>query len=150
MTHKFPGTNAVALLTHATFSGVTGAGKESEEFPMAVSPIDSNIVFTWDSAGGLWRSLDDGNHWQALWIPIAGIAVRDVKFSTTDAGTCYVFVSGKFIQDYHTGSTWLQVFNSPAYTGTILLDVSQPNTIYLSMAQNGLFKSTDADQLEPD
>lgn len=131
--------------SHATFSGVTGAGKGiGRVFPMAVSPVDSNIVFAGTPAGGLWRSLDDGNHWQALTDSIAGIAVRDVKFSTTDAGTCYVLFQGNLFKTIDTGSTWLQVFNSPAYTGTILLDVSQPNTIYLSIAQNGLFKSTDA------
>ena len=130
--------------SRASFSGITGAGKGiGRVFPFALSPVDTNIIFTGGSGVGVWRSFDDGLHWQSLSPPITGASLRDIKAHPANAAIWYMLCKGNLYKTTDTGSTWSTIYTSASTTGSILVDASQPSTVYLGLNGLGFYKSLD-------
>ncbi len=122
------------------YGSVRGIGRV---FPFSVSPADSNIIFAGTPSGGLWRSLDHGNHWIPLTDTIAGLSTQAVKTHPTLPAICFFLCGGDFYKTLDTGNTWQLIHPSSATSGRILMDATDPATVYLGLTGEGLYVSHD-------
>lgn len=112
-------------------------------------PKDSRTIF----AGGLrvWRSKDDGNHWQAVSPVLDGSAISAVEVAQADSKMVYVGTeNGGVFRSKDGGNTWSEDLASPVLPGfTITRLMTSPanaQVVYATVANSNahhVFRSKD-------
>ena len=121
-----------------------------------VDPNNPNIYYAGAPAGGIWKSLDNGNTWLPLsdflpQIGVSGIAIdhsnSDIIYIATgddDAGDSY---SVGVMKSLDAGLTWqttgLNPNNSPSSMNDIYIHPSNSNILWVA-TNSGVYKTTDA------
>ena len=135
----------------ATWTKLPTTGLPSFPIPMsmAVSPVNSAVVYLGVNSGGLFRSLDGGSTWNPLNLPIANLITSTIVFDPTTPSTIYVGTFNGLFRSTDSGSTWTPLNNFSGLTGTpdvrtIAIDPTTPATMYagLSSFSGGVFKTT--------
>jgi WD40 repeat protein len=91
---------------------------------IAISPSNPDTIYVGATRGGLWKSTDGGNTWQALPLPPFANAIGAITLHPRDPNTIFV-------------GTGDEVWFGPGQS-----DLGIPNTLY----GVGLYRSTDAGQ----
>ena len=113
---------------------------------LGVSPVNSAVVYAGMSNGGLFRSLDGGNTWTTVSLPVPGLTVFTIVFDPATSSTMYVGTGNGIFKSADSGSTWTPLNNFglgfPPNVRAIAIDPTTPSTIYTGTFGNGLFKTT--------
>ncbi|HEX5966481.1 MAG TPA: SBBP repeat-containing protein, partial [Pyrinomonadaceae bacterium] len=135
----------------ATWTKLPTTGLPGFIFPstMAVSPVNSAVVYLGSIIGGgngLFRSLDGGNTWNPVNLPIANAFPFSIVFDPTTPSTIYVG-AGSLFRSTDNGSTWTTLNNFSGLTlppdvRTIAIDSTTPGTMYAGTFSAGVFKTT--------
>ena len=126
---------------------------------MAFHPTDTNIMWVGAPSGGLWRTLDNGAHWENMTPDWPNLGVGDIVINPNHPDTMYLASGDGSVSDTYSfgllrsvdgGLTWEPTgltFNIPAGINfrRIALDPLQPHII-LAATNDGLKRSTDAAQ----
>ncbi len=130
---------------------------------VVVDPANSNIIYAGTCFGGVFKTIDGGNNWNALFDTESNLPIGDIILDPNNtnrvwagtgdkniSGTCYV--GGGIYLSTDAGSTWTNKGLANTYViSSILIDPSNSNTIYAGTMGNpfdtdnnrGLYKSTD-------
>ncbi len=126
-------------------------------YGLAVDPRNGNRIYAsgeWQGSGQLYRTDDGGQKWERIYTePAQGSVIISLAVDPSRDGTLYAGLStGTVIKSADAGATWSNVKNTafqlPAAGGGnpanhIVLDSRDPNTVYISYVNQGLFKSRD-------
>ena len=130
-------------------------------FKVVFDPDDTSIIYAgrgwwhWDS-GGLVKSVDGGLNWMTIGSPVNGLPdarVFDLALdhsSPIKSRTIYAASYGDGVyKSINGGTSWEAINNGIETDGeifvkSIVIDPEDPNTLYVSLDQNGgLFKTID-------
>src|SRR5687768_16370928 len=96
---------------------------------------------------GLFESIDDGNDWTNISLPIAGTFVFTIVFDPVTPSTMYLGTNGGVVKSVDTGSTWTTLNNFGLSPGNLpnvrglAIDPATPATMYVASFGQGLFKT---------
>jgi hypothetical protein len=132
----------------ATWSKLPATGLPVFQFPisLAVSPVNSAVVYAGTNNGGLFRSTDSGSTWTTVSLPVPGLVAFTIVFDPVTPSTMYVGTGNGVFKSADGGSTWTSLNNFglgfPPNVHAIAIDPTTPSTIYTGTFGNGLFKTT--------
>lgn len=132
---------------------------------LAIDPSSPSTFYAL-ADNGLLKSTDGGLNWSGVTAGLKTIAVAALAVSPVDASTLYTSAGNDVFKSLDGGASWNDLFSfqlfdspgsffpngSPAYPRSLLIDFSNPDTLYLStlrgdgdcyFADNLLFKSID-------
>jgi hypothetical protein len=133
---------------------------------IAVNPNNSNVIYEGTAGGGVWRSIDGGTTWLALFDrqPSLGIGGPGaVAIDPNNSNTVYVGTSGRVNQQPQGGlfkstdggASWIQLGSGypPGNSGNasqfvnqwinvIIVDPANSNLVYLG-SSSGIYRSVD-------
>lgn len=126
-------------------------------YGLAVDPKNGNRIYAsgeWQGSGQLYRSDDGGQKWDRIYTePAQGSIIISLAIDPTRDGTLYAGISsGVVVKTTDAGATWSNIKNTafqlPAAgqgnpANNIVLDAQDPDTLYISYINRGLFKSRD-------
>ena len=134
----------------STWTKTTSAGIPTNSFTiaLAVDPNNSSVVYAGFQNGGLFKSTDSGESWNAVsTAPVSFVQVNCIVFDPVTPATIYLGAGSGALKSTDSGATWTQLNNfgtlNPPTVRTIAIDPTTPLTVYAGTAGNGgLFKST--------
>jgi photosystem II stability/assembly factor-like uncharacterized protein len=130
---------------------------------IAVHPTDENIIFAGFADGGLWKTIDGGATWNAVFDNEVVQAIGSICFDPINPDNVYVGTGDPNISGYprggggmyksqDMGKTWQYIgLKAANIISKIVIPVSNPSTIYASAmgipfyknSDKGVYKSTD-------
>lgn len=105
-----------------------------------------NIIYVTSPGGGVWKTMDEGATWIPLtdnngaWLNMFSVAVDQQNPNIVYAGSN----AAQLIKSVNGGSTWESVGRLMSGTVNKILIHPSNSSILFAVAQNGIFKSTDA------
>ncbi len=112
---------------------------------IAVDPSNNSHIIVGANTGGVWSTLDGGANWTPLGDYFSNLYVYSVAIDPNDADT-YFFgsSSGLIYKSTDAGSTWnLLGTAGTSLVNKILLHPTDPNILYASVQNSGIFRSSD-------
>ncbi|MDR7255150.1 hypothetical protein J2X46_004152 [Nocardioides sp. BE266] len=133
---------------------------------IAISPNDGDVVYQGTAGGGVWRTLDGGDHWTPIFDRQLSLGIGEpgaIAIDPTDSSTIYVGTSSRVTPQaraglykstdggascirlgsgYPAGNTGNASQFFSCDINVIVVDPAAPQTVYLA-ASNGVFRSTD-------
>jgi photosystem II stability/assembly factor-like uncharacterized protein len=113
---------------------------------IAVSPVDSNLVWASGAGDGVWRTTNGGGHWAAHNNGITDTLIEQVAPSPTNAQVAYAAASngGGVFKTKDEGASWSSKNNglTDHHVDAIAIDPADSNHL-LAGTQTGVFESTD-------
>lgn len=124
---------------------------------VALDPQDPNIIYVGTPSSGLWRSLNNGNSWQALFTDLPSMGVSGIAIHPTDTDTIYIATgdgdgadtySAGVLKSVDGGSTWQTTglnwnISQTRTTRALRMHPSNPDVLYCATS-SGLHRTTDA------
>ncbi len=130
---------------------------------IATHPTDSNTFYIGAASGGLWKTTDHGNLWQALTDTFASLPIGCVTLDPHDPNTIYIgmgecnysgdsYPGNGLWRSIDAGLTWSFLgLGKTQYIAKIIVDPIDKNTIYACVpgpgdftdSNRGVWKSTD-------
>lgn len=130
---------------------------------LAICPADPNLILAGSSSGGIWRSLDAGEHFTPVSDNQADLAVGDIAFSPSNPNIVYAAMGSDFLgtgvlRSDDAGAHWHVVsgdtFGPRGTSPNILIDPTNPNRLWVaqysrldeasgSSFSSGVLRSTD-------
>ncbi len=130
---------------------------------IATHPTDSNIFYVGAAAGGLWKTIDHGNTWQALTDTFASLPIGCITLDPHDANTIYLgmgecnnsgdsYPGNGLWRSIDGGLTWNYLgLGKTQYIAKIIVDIANKNVIYACVpgpntaadSNRGIWKSND-------
>lgn len=122
-------------------------------------PQNSNIAWIGTPAGGLWKSIDGGQHWTTNTDKLTNLGISDIAIHPTNSNIMYIGTGDRDAGDTYSygvlksidgGNTWTQTGLTHNVTQQtritdLYINPSNPNII-LASTYGGIFRSTDAGQ----
>jgi photosystem II stability/assembly factor-like uncharacterized protein len=125
---------------------------------IAVDPQSPKTVFAATSRAGLFKSTNGGRRWHPLAIPLSATPIVSLAIASADPRTVYAGTGRGVFKTTDGGATWHGTNDglfpgkesayehewrlSEGYVQTLVVDPRDPETVYASTHQRGLFKST--------
>lgn len=122
---------------------------------IAIDPTNPDVIYVGTAAGGVWKTLDGGQTWEALWDTQETVAIGAIAVSVSSADTIYAgtgewtpgwsgnYGGAGFYVSTDAGATWSK---RPAvesrYIGQLVVDPTNDQRIWICGDQ-GLERSTD-------
>ncbi|MFM2192255.1 MAG: hypothetical protein RLZZ118_1212, partial [Bacteroidota bacterium] len=135
-------------------SGYDGMGRVTS---IAFHPTDSNIFYVAAPKGGLWKTLDGGNTYNAVGDNLPTVACGDVVIDPTFSNTLYVALNDRYgwwnytigiYKSTDDGATWHPTGLTHAYAdGKTIYDLAIHPTngqIVFSAENDGLYRTADS------
>jgi hypothetical protein len=133
---------------------------------IAFHPANANIIYAGATAGGLWRTVDEGTSWQALNGYIPQLGVSGIVVDADNPNTLYVlsgdgdsFANGGFIYQRRSigilkstdgGNSWFKLSNilpdGIIFYGFKLIQSPDFHNRFFACTSNGLYRSIDYGQ----
>jgi len=116
--------------------------------PVLIDPRNSNVMYAMDGVnGGIWKTTDGGANWTNITAYLNLPYVFNVSNMVMDPNNPNVLYSG----NYQSGGVWKTTDGGTTWNDTslgndiarILVDPTNSNIVYASIAGNNLYKSTD-------
>ena len=111
---------------------------------IAVDPTNSSVVYA--GANGLFKSIDGGNNWTVLNIPVNNASVHAIVFNPSTPSTMYAGSDAGVFRSTDSGSTWTTLNNfgtaNVPFVISLAIDPTATSTIYAGTLGSGLFKTT--------
>jgi photosystem II stability/assembly factor-like uncharacterized protein len=118
---------------------------------IAVSPVDSNLIYVGTDDANVWRTPDGGKNWLRIVDNLPTRWVTRVAADPAEVGTAYVTFSGHASGSYlphifrttNQGDTWIDVSGNlpPAPINDVVIDPSHTATLYIG-TDVGVFYTT--------
>jgi parallel beta-helix repeat protein len=114
---------------------------------IAVDPTNAAVVYIGLQSDGVFKSIDGGDNWSKVNVPLNDAVVASVVFDPVTKSTMYVGSSKGVFKSTDSGSTWAPINNfgtaNAPNVRTIAIDPVTPTTIYAgTFGDGGLYKST--------
>ncbi len=133
---------------------------------IAVHPLNHDIIYAGFSTGGLFKTTNGGQDWQAIFDEQAFLSIGDIAIDPSDPSTIYVgtgdpnisgypFIGDGVYKSEDGGSTWAHLgLADERIVSKIIVDPHQASTIYVGCMglpferndERGLYKSMDGGQ----
>jgi len=132
---------------------------------IALHPTNQNIVYVGTSVGGVFKSVDAGQTWEAIFEDEGALSIGNIALATSDPNVLYVgsgeangsATSGAFFGDgiyksTDAGETWeYKGLENSQHIGRIVVDPENADRVFVAAAgilygkntDRGLFRSTD-------
>ncbi|MDP4229441.1 MAG: T9SS type A sorting domain-containing protein [Bacteroidota bacterium] len=130
---------------------------------IATHPTDPNTFYVGAASGGLWKTSDHGNSWQALTDTFASLPIGCITLDPHDANTIYIgmgecnssgdsYPGNGLWRSNDGGLTWSYLgLSKTQYIAKIIVDPVDKNTIYACVpgptatgdSNRGIWKSVD-------
>lgn len=130
---------------------------------IAIHPTDESIMMMGFSGGGVWRTIDGGDHWESVFDEQPFQSIGDIAFDPTDPNTVYVgtgdpnisgypFIGDGVYKSTDGGTSWTNLgLGEDRIISKIEVSPEDSQTIYVSTMglpfertnQRGMYKSTD-------
>ncbi|MDC8005111.1 T9SS type A sorting domain-containing protein [Aureisphaera galaxeae] len=112
----------------------------------AVDPSNRDHIIVGSSGGGVWRTVDSGSTWTALSDSFVNMYVYSLAIHPTNKDVYYWgSASGIIFVSADAGSTWNELVNlAGSDVNKILIDPSDPSTVFCSIEGGGIFRSTNS------
>jgi photosystem II stability/assembly factor-like uncharacterized protein len=110
---------------------------------LAVHPSAPNLVYAATAAGGVFKTLDGGQHWTHL-PGLTPIDIRAIAVRPDQPGMVYVGTAGEGVYVYNEGSgTWQQIIagmepNDSIYA--LVFDPTNPEVIWAGSNKTGVYR----------
>jgi photosystem II stability/assembly factor-like uncharacterized protein len=110
---------------------------------LAVHPSAPNLVYAATAAGGVFKTLDGGQHWTHL-PGLAPIDIRAIAVRPDQPGMVYVGTAGEGVYVYNEGSgTWQQIIagmepNDAIYA--LVFDPTNPEVVWAGSNKTGVYR----------
>jgi uncharacterized repeat protein (TIGR01451 family) len=124
--------------------GSTGVPANEYVYCVAFDPLDSNRVYL-GAGAGVYRSLDGGNTWALMTVPLGTLAVRSILIDPVAPGTVVVVSSGTqgLVRTVDYGSTWERIPWDTQNDGILppmmgVMDAAQPGNLIVGAMQRGI------------
>lgn len=125
------------------------AAADPDIFRIAIDPLDSNNIYLGLRTGGVLKSTDAGEHWQAT--NFVSEKVYGLEIDPTDGKTLYVSGVwqniGKFFKSTDGGQNWTEIYTEAAANGPLIIasaiDKNNHQVVYASDSGNIVLKSSD-------
>lgn len=131
---------------------------------IAIHPNNENVIYTGFSAGGIFKSEDDGTSWRPIFDDNTYLSIGDIAIDPNNSSTIYVgtgdpnvtgypFVGDGVYKSTDAGETWDNIgLQAESIISKIAVNPNNSNIIYASALgspfvrndKRGLYKSTDA------
>ncbi len=117
---------------------------------VALHPTNKNIIYVGASVGGVWKSVDGGDTWQAIFDNVGSLSIGNLAIDPQNPDVLYVgtgeangsATSGAFFGDglYKTtdgGETWKHIgLEKSQHIGRIVVDPNDSQKIWVAAAGN--------------
>ncbi|MEM3872549.1 MAG: hypothetical protein QXE05_08320, partial [Nitrososphaeria archaeon] len=130
-----------------TWQEIRPLERPNNYYTVAISPLDSNIVFLGSWGGGILKSTDGGNTWFESSFGIESASI--FSFAITKNNNIYILLQNKGIyKSTDFGKTWarkdagIDYYHFNWFSGSIVQDPSDPETLYVIRNCCGIFKTT--------
>jgi photosystem II stability/assembly factor-like uncharacterized protein len=124
---------------------------------LAMHPNDPNIIWAASAGGGLWRTTDSGLDWTQMTDNLQDVSAMsqvviapsapNIVYATTKDHYNVDFAPARLLKTQDGGKTWqvinLQTFNILGYIARLIVHPQNPNILWLSGSNSGVFKSLD-------
>jgi photosystem II stability/assembly factor-like uncharacterized protein len=128
-------------LKEAIGLGIKGA-RDVTIRPIAVDPLDDDVVFAGTPDGKVCKSSDGGAHWTAVYT--ATSAIHSVTISPADGKTVLAATDkAGLVISRDSGNTWTPL-NTPHQAACAAFATGDGRTIYGAFYDDGLYKSEDS------
>lgn len=136
---------SLALIAAATASHVAGAQAQV----VALAAVEAGHELFKAEAHALYRSVDDGRHWQAVALPKAASEKAVATVAVAARGDQLLYVAGPSLGVWRSrdgGRTWTAKNAGLPSTNvqTLTTHADQPGTVYVYVPKKGIFRSEDA------
>ena len=116
---------------------------------IAVDPANASIVYVGLVFDGVFKSIDGGNNWSTVNVPVNGGTVFTVVVDPSNPAIVYVGSSKGVFRSTNSGNNWTALNNfGPSgipFVRALAIDPTAPATIYAGTNGNGgFFKSTNS------
>lgn len=129
-----------SLLPGAKAAGIKGV-RNATIRPIAIDPFDDRTIFAGTGTGKIYKSGDAGETWRNVYStsgPIHSVCVSPnsslIVVASTDRTGLIISHDG--------GSTWMQL-PTPAKASSCAFVTGDPNALYATFYQNGIYRSVD-------
>ena len=113
---------------------------------IAVSPTNSAVVFAAVQSSGFFKTVDSGNTFTPITLPVFGASVFSIVFDPITPATMYVGTGNGVFKSTDSGSTWSPLNNFglqfPPNVRALAIHPTTTSTIYAGTFGNGMFKTT--------
>lgn len=112
---------------------------------IVVDPSNSDLVYA-GTTKGLYKSIDQGEHWSKIEGSIADSYVSAIQLDPSHPSVLYMATSDRVQKSEDAGATWQPRTTGLDATSIRSLQVSphDPNTLYVGTNGGGLYRSVDA------
>src|SRR5215469_1998992 len=133
---------------------------------IAINPHDPNVIYQGTAGGGIWRSIDGGQHWIPEFDRQAALGIGEpgaLAIDPNDTDTIYIGTSGRVAQQaqaglykstdggnscvrlgsgYPDGNVGNAIMFAFQWVNVIIVDPADSQTLYLA-STSGMFRSQD-------
>ena len=112
---------------------------------LAVDPNNSHVVYA-GTTKGLYKSVDQGEHWTKLEGTIQDSYISAIQLDPTQPSILYLATSDRVQKSKDSGATWQPKIKGLDATSIRSLQISpsDPQVLYVGTNGGGLYRSTDA------
>lgn len=113
---------------------------------LAVSPLDSSVLFAGSGTGALFRSTDAGSNWISAGAGLDQTSIRAITFDRVHPAILYLATYTSIFKSTDGGLSWTRKSEGMpkgAWLNFVDVDAGAPETIYAA-GEAGLFISRDA------
>ena len=142
--HLFLGTTGGAGVHRSTDGGFTWTSVNdgnvvADVRAIAVNTAGTVLAATWDSSGGVFRSVDEG----AVWVRHGptGLDARFHALAIADDGSLFAGSESGADRSFDDGMTWNP--DDAGLTNTTVVGLAEEKGVVLACAENGVSRSTD-------
>ncbi|MDR2161456.1 MAG: hypothetical protein LBO77_04870 [Desulfovibrio sp.] len=110
---------------------------------LAVSPLNSKELYAAYDGGGIFKSVDGGNSWQAINDGLPNLNVRCIVISPKDPNLLYIGIQDGVAISTNGGKRWhlSSGFKRSVNVNCIAIDPKNPQFMYAGTGGAGVFKS---------
>lgn len=128
-----------------TKAASTGLGTSPFINAIAVDPTSANIVYAGSLSGGVFKSVNGGDNWTPLDVPLGSAIAAVILFHPVTPSTLYVGAGSGVFRSTDSGNTWTALNNFGLATvpnvRSLAIDPNTPATMYAGTIGNGVFKT---------
>lgn len=128
----------------ATFqSQGIGSGESAGVQAIAIFPSNPELIYVGDDRGDIYKTVDGGDNWSNVGNIGLNYNVRMLLINPSNANIIYAGVAGAGVfKSTSGGVSWTQVSNLPLQDGSLVMNPTNPNSLYLA-ANDAVHKSID-------
>ena len=121
--------------------GSTEVTWQTNIYSLDIAPTNPNVLYAGGEAGGLWRTVDKGLHWELLTKDVLHDAFGAVTVHPSDPNTVYAGTRGKIIKSIDGGISWVTVYSeNNLWVNALAISPGNPDVVFAA-ADQGMIRT---------